>query len=166
MPVSTDSNGIKGPIALGGSCPKGTTMGGSCKFACKDPSHAAHVLTSETRLVTSPPQDWSKVAISDMPVFCQWQMRSVEVMSSSTVGNVSTAAKGATDKVECNFVLRTVCCSDPAKELAPLTAPEVELNPVVRNAAKLAAVVDGGKQIAEVKDVVIKASGFTVSKTV
>ena len=61
MPVSTDAAAIKGPMALGGSCPKGATLGGSCKFSCKDARSKERVMTTESRLVTAPPQDWTKV---------------------------------------------------------------------------------------------------------
>lgn len=100
-----------------------------------------------------------QVSISDMPVFCQWELRSA---SAGLAPNATAPA--AADKFECDFVLRTVCCAD-AVELAPPAAAERELNPaVLKGNAKLAAAVDAGQQVADVTDVVIKVSGLAHAK--
>lgn len=148
MPVSADTETLKGPIGLAGSCPKSATLGGSCKFVCEDARNAERVMTTEARIVSAPAQDWAAVATSDMPVFCQWDLRQVADL------------KAAAEKFECDFVLRTVCCADAAEKMAAPAAAEVELNPAVRNkAVKPASVAAAGVQVSGVTDIMVKVSG-------
>lgn len=146
MPISASTATLKGPIGLAGSCPKSITLGGSCKLVCKDARNTERVMLTEARLVSAPPQDWTNTATTDMPVFCQWDLRQVVDL------------KVAAEKFECDFVLRTVCCADAAERMAAPAAAEVELNPAVK-AAKPAAVGAQGVQVSGVQDLVVKVSG-------
>jgi hypothetical protein len=145
MPIRASTATLKGPIGLAGSCPKSITLGGSCKFACKDARNTERVMVTEARLVSAPAQDWAKTATSDMPVFCQWDLRQVADM------------RAAATLFECDFVLRTVCCADAAEKMAAPAAAEVELNPTVK-AAK-ATVGAQGVQVSGIEDIVVKVSG-------
>jgi hypothetical protein len=105
-------------------------------------------MTTESRIVSAPAQDWAAVATSDMPVFCQWDLRQVADL------------KAAAEKFECDFVLRTVCCADAAEKMAAPAAAEVELNAAVRSKAVKPASVDAaGVQVSGVTDIMVKVSG-------
>lgn len=146
MPIRASTATLKGPIGLAGSCPKSITLGGSCKFVCKDARNTERVMMTEARLVSAPAQDWTITATSDMPVFCQWDLRQVADM------------KAAAETFECDFILRTVCCADAAEKMAAPAAAEVELNPAVK-AAKAAAVDAQGVQVSGIQDILVKVSG-------
>lgn len=148
LPISAATATLKGPIGLAGSCPKSITLGGSCKVLCKDPRNTERVMLTETRLVSAPAQDWSSVATSDMPVFCQWDLRQVADL------------KATAENFECDFVLRTVCCADVAERMAAPTAAEVELNPAVGSkAVKPAAASAEGVAVSGLEEIVVKVSG-------
>jgi hypothetical protein len=147
LPMNMDGASVKGPLGLSGSCPRSTTLGGSCKMTCKDPRNANRIIASETRLVSSPPQEWANVAVADMPVFCKWDVR--------------TDATDIPERFECEFGVRVVCCGDTAQQLAPTSREEVELNPDLRGpVVKIAAATDIGVQVESIaKSVMVKISG-------
>lgn len=146
LPISTEAAAIKGPLGLSGSCPRSTTLGGSCKVTCKDTRNVDRILISETRLVSSPPQEWANVSVTDMPVFCKWDLR--------------TDLASAPEHFECDFAVRVVCCGDTAQQLAPTSKEEVELNPALRGpVAKTASEADMGVQLQDVRMIVVKVSG-------
>lgn len=145
LPVNAAATSVQRFVALGTSCPKSMTLGGSCKYVCKDAGNAQRVLLSETRQVALAPQDHSTTRVSDMPVFCKW--------------DIAPAAKAAPATFECDFAVRTVCCGDVVEELATPLAGEIELNANAHKLAMISAWESDSHDVEGIQELQVKVAG-------
>lgn len=124
------------------------TLGGSCKYVCKDTRNAQRVLLSETRQVALAPQDHSTTRVSDMPVFCKWDI---------------APAANAPATFDCDFAVRTVCCGDVVEELATPLAGEIELNANAHKLAMVSAWESDSHDVEGIQDLLVKVAAAPTS---